>query len=333
MPQRDRGPISPAPREVLEWTVRAARGRDACAMRCWPAAAARAIRRMRSWRRERRRLGPARAARRSVLRDGDRVEIYRPLRVDPKVARRERFRKQGARAAGLFAQRRPGAKRRLLSAAGCAVARDHRLQALDFGGALLVVEDFALALVVRRARCACRSRAWPWLLARAAVVGPRRGDFASSSAFFFAASAASACLRFFASRSLSVPAVARAGVRRGVAAVLPAQRRAGVARPAARPAGALQDVLGGDVRRRRLVAEDLAAVLVDATATAPRRRSGRAQAARASRAMRAAFMRSECSSAACASASLARPVARRARASATRHVRKCTRVQSVFWSF
>jgi len=44
------------------------------------------------------------------LRDLDRVEIYRPLRVDPKVARRERFVKQGARAAGLFAKRRAGAK-------------------------------------------------------------------------------------------------------------------------------------------------------------------------------------------------------------------------------
>lgn len=45
-----------------------------------------------------------------VLRPNDRVEIYRGLLVDPKVARRERFRKQGARAAGLFAQRRPGGK-------------------------------------------------------------------------------------------------------------------------------------------------------------------------------------------------------------------------------
>jgi putative ubiquitin-RnfH superfamily antitoxin RatB of RatAB toxin-antitoxin module len=44
------------------------------------------------------------------LRDRDRVEIYRPLTVDPKVARRERFGRQGARAAGLFARRRPGAK-------------------------------------------------------------------------------------------------------------------------------------------------------------------------------------------------------------------------------
>lgn len=45
-----------------------------------------------------------------ALRDGDRVELYRPLRVDPKVARRERFRSQGARSAGLFAKKRPGAK-------------------------------------------------------------------------------------------------------------------------------------------------------------------------------------------------------------------------------
>jgi putative ubiquitin-RnfH superfamily antitoxin RatB of RatAB toxin-antitoxin module len=44
------------------------------------------------------------------LRERDRVEIWRPLRVDPKFARRERFGKQGARAAGLFAQRRPGGK-------------------------------------------------------------------------------------------------------------------------------------------------------------------------------------------------------------------------------
>lgn len=44
------------------------------------------------------------------LQDGDRLEVYRPLRVDPKVARRERFKGQGARTAGLFARRRPGAK-------------------------------------------------------------------------------------------------------------------------------------------------------------------------------------------------------------------------------
>lgn len=46
-----------------------------------------------------------------VLRDRDRLEVYRPLTVDPKVARRERFAGQGAKkAAGLFAKRRAGAK-------------------------------------------------------------------------------------------------------------------------------------------------------------------------------------------------------------------------------
>lgn len=40
----------------------------------------------------------------------DRVEIYRPLRVDPKVARRLRFAKQGSKQAGLFAKRRSGGK-------------------------------------------------------------------------------------------------------------------------------------------------------------------------------------------------------------------------------
>ncbi len=45
-----------------------------------------------------------------VLRDGDRVEIYRALKVDPKVARRERFSQQGARGTGLFSKRRAGAK-------------------------------------------------------------------------------------------------------------------------------------------------------------------------------------------------------------------------------
>ncbi|HCL86172.1 MAG TPA: RnfH family protein [Comamonadaceae bacterium] len=44
------------------------------------------------------------------LRDGDRVECCRALTVDPKIARRQRFASQGARAAGLFARRRPGAK-------------------------------------------------------------------------------------------------------------------------------------------------------------------------------------------------------------------------------
>ena len=39
------------------------------------------------------------------LQDMDRVEIYRPLKVDPKVARRARFAAQGIKKAGLFAGR------------------------------------------------------------------------------------------------------------------------------------------------------------------------------------------------------------------------------------
>lgn len=45
-----------------------------------------------------------------TLNDNDRIEIYRPLRADPKVARRERFTRQGAKRAGLFATKRAGAK-------------------------------------------------------------------------------------------------------------------------------------------------------------------------------------------------------------------------------
>lgn len=45
-----------------------------------------------------------------VLRDHDRVEVYRALSVDPKLARRTRFAKQGVRTAGLFINRRAGSK-------------------------------------------------------------------------------------------------------------------------------------------------------------------------------------------------------------------------------
>ncbi len=45
-----------------------------------------------------------------VLRDGDHFSLCRGLLVDPMVARRTRFQKQGARTAGLFSKHRPGAK-------------------------------------------------------------------------------------------------------------------------------------------------------------------------------------------------------------------------------
>ncbi|MFC5605872.1 RnfH family protein [Variovorax soli] len=44
------------------------------------------------------------------LKNGDRLELCRGLLVDPKVARRERFARQGVRGTGLFAKRRAGAK-------------------------------------------------------------------------------------------------------------------------------------------------------------------------------------------------------------------------------
>ena len=97
---------SPAPRQVLEWTVQLPEGatvRDAVLASGWRAAAPEGeVPEVGIWGR--------RCAAQQPVREGDRVEVYRALKVDPKVARRERFRKQGARAAGLFAQRRPGAK-------------------------------------------------------------------------------------------------------------------------------------------------------------------------------------------------------------------------------
>ena len=99
---------SPAPREVAECELELEPGStlaQALALSGWlqrfPELAGDAI--MRG-------IWGRRAEADAMLRDRDRVEFWRELRVDPKVARRERFRSQGARSAGLFAQRRPGAK-------------------------------------------------------------------------------------------------------------------------------------------------------------------------------------------------------------------------------
>ena len=43
-----------------------------------------------------------------VVQAGDRIELYRPLKVDPKVARRQRFKRQGKGRTGLFAKRKSG---------------------------------------------------------------------------------------------------------------------------------------------------------------------------------------------------------------------------------
>ncbi len=99
---------SPAAREVHEWTLNlpvgatvseaiVAAGIGASFPQVDLATAAMGI-----WGRE--------ARQEQQLAQGDRLEIYRPLTVDPKLARRERFRRQGMRAAGLFSRKRDGAK-------------------------------------------------------------------------------------------------------------------------------------------------------------------------------------------------------------------------------
>jgi uncharacterized protein len=97
---------SPAPREVHEWPVVLAPG--STVLRALQASGLQAafpymdlgVAVVGIWGRK--------AGLEQQLRDGDRVEIYRSLKVDPKLARRERFRRQGVRAAGLFARRKNG---------------------------------------------------------------------------------------------------------------------------------------------------------------------------------------------------------------------------------
>ena len=95
--------FSPAPRETWEWPLELPAGStvgdaiDASPLRTqFPGVELEALG-AGVWGRK--------ATLRQPLREQDRVEIYRPLKVDPKVARRERFRRQGARAAGLFAKK------------------------------------------------------------------------------------------------------------------------------------------------------------------------------------------------------------------------------------
>ena len=99
---------SPAPRQVLELTAQVKEGCTAHMaleqtgwMKAYPALATQALT-LGVWGR--------RVGREHVLREGDRLEVYRALRVDPKVARRERFVGQGARGTGLFARRKAGSK-------------------------------------------------------------------------------------------------------------------------------------------------------------------------------------------------------------------------------
>ncbi|HWI83174.1 RnfH family protein [Ramlibacter sp.] len=94
---------SPAPREAMEWTLDLPAG--ATVRQAIEASGLAQARPAFDWGAAGAGIWGRRADADQRLRDGDRVEVYRPLAVDPKVARRERFRRQGARSAGLFARR------------------------------------------------------------------------------------------------------------------------------------------------------------------------------------------------------------------------------------
>lgn len=103
--------FSPAPRTVLEWSMQVPSGASvhqawvlAAQMQQWPADLPASV--WHSWTPG---LWSRKCGWNQLVRDGDRLELYRDLRVDPKVARRERFSSQGKKRAGLFAKRRPGA--------------------------------------------------------------------------------------------------------------------------------------------------------------------------------------------------------------------------------
>lgn len=99
---------SPAPRQVREWELELATGSTVAQA----LAACRVFEAFPELQAARLALGVwgRKTSLGHVLHDRDRVEIYRGLRVDPKVARRERFNGQGVKRAGLFAKTRAGAK-------------------------------------------------------------------------------------------------------------------------------------------------------------------------------------------------------------------------------
>ncbi len=99
---------SPAPRRVREWAMALAPGSTVANA----LTAARIFEEYPELHPDRLKVGiwGRKCSQGDVLQEGDRIEIYRPLRVDPKVSRRERFNRQGAKSAGLFAKNRPGAK-------------------------------------------------------------------------------------------------------------------------------------------------------------------------------------------------------------------------------
>lgn len=99
---------SPAARQVREWTLTL----DPGATVATALALSRVLEAFPALKTERLTVGiwGRKSSLSQLLQDRDRIEIYRPLQVDPMVARRERFVRQGAKSAGLFSKTRAGAK-------------------------------------------------------------------------------------------------------------------------------------------------------------------------------------------------------------------------------
>ena len=99
---------SPAPRQVREWQLEVAGG---CTVQQALVQCA-GLDEFPGLKQEPLLLGiwGKRATAHQLLQENDRLEIYRGLRVDPKVARRERFSRQGVKSTGLFSAKRAGAK-------------------------------------------------------------------------------------------------------------------------------------------------------------------------------------------------------------------------------
>lgn len=99
---------SPAPRHVREWLVDIPDGTSA-AMALESSGAFEAFPQLQK---EELLLGVwgQRVGTQHILQPGDRLEVYRRLLIDPKLARRERFKRQGSKGAGLFSGVRAGGK-------------------------------------------------------------------------------------------------------------------------------------------------------------------------------------------------------------------------------
>lgn len=99
---------SPAPRQVREWIMEVAPGTEASGL----LDITRFFEAFTDLKSHSMRLGVwgQKVDASYVLQPDDRLEVYRHLQVDPKVARRQRFKQQGSKGAGLFAGTRVGGK-------------------------------------------------------------------------------------------------------------------------------------------------------------------------------------------------------------------------------